>query len=274
MQTTGKKSNGHVPPWSDFITDFIASVAGTSSPDIFKRWAGIALVAGALERRVWLSSARGKTYPNLYVLLMASPGIGKHVVEDARRLWRDARSAGGTKAFHVAPDQMTKASLMDRLASSKSAFIPPSGPIQTFHSLLIAAEEFGVLFPSYDGEYLGSLNKIWNVEDLYEETRRTGSVKELSVERPLINILAGYQPALMATTFPDEAWSSGLARRIIMVYSATSVYRDLFDYLQEGDIEALRLQLLSQLQLMAGMWGCCLWTPEAAIIAAGSIPYF
>jgi hypothetical protein len=254
--------NGHDTSWDgDFVTLFLETFDSVPSPLLFKRWSAIATVAAACERRVWAETGRGRTYPNLYVLLMAAPGIGKHIIADARRLWRDART-NGTRAFHVAPDNMTKASLLDRLAKAKRAFLPSSGPIETYHSLLIASEEFSVLFPTYDTEYLGALNSIWNVEDSYEESRRTGTVKELEIERPLINILAGYQPALMATTFPEEAWASGLARRLIMVHCSTGQYRGLFD--EAPDATAGRRTLVRQLSALADLYGVCRWTPAAA----------
>lgn len=264
--------NGHssldliaAPLSGDFITDFMAMTEATTSPDLFKKWTAISLVAGALERRVWINTGRGNAYPNLYVLLMASPGVGKFVIEQARELWQEARDIGGLQAFHVAPDNMTKASLLDRLAKAKRTFIPPSGPMETYHSLLIAAEEFSVLFPAYDNEYLGILNSIFNIKGKHEESRRTGQVKELIIERPVLNILAGYQPALMATTFPEEAWSSGLSRRLIMVYSSEPTYRDLFFY-SENDTRTLRASLVSRLGTMASLYGLCRWQLSAAEI--------
>lgn len=258
-------SNGH---WTDFISDFMLQFEHVQSPVIFKKWTAIAVVAGALERRVWISTGKGLAFPNLYVLLMAAPGIGKNIIDHARELWR-ATVEPGTKlrAFHVAPDNMSKASLLDTLARSKSLRIPPTGPPEIYHSLLIAAEEFSVLFPAYDNEYLGVLNSIWNVKADHQEVRRTGSVKELNIDKPLINILAGYQPALMATIFPEEAWASGLSRRLIMIYSSEAPFRDLFYYPEVP--EGLYSSLTYKLGLMSQMLGQLKWTQEAADCVAG-----
>lgn len=232
------------------------------SPDLFRRWAGISLVAGALERRVWVKTGPRLTYPNLYTLLVAPPGVGKYVIEDVRELWT-ATTEPGTKvpAFKVAPDSMSKASLMDTLVKSKQVHLPPSGTAETHHSLLIAAEEFSVLLPAYDLEYIGVLNSIYNNKPLHEESRRTGSVRELRVEFPQLNILAGVQPGWLASVFPEEAWSTGLASRLIMIYSPERPRKPLFD--DPGEPEELRALVLARLGAMSQLYGPLRWEPEA-----------
>lgn len=250
----------------DFIQQFMDYTSNVTSPDIFRRWSAIALLAGALERRVWLKTDRGLTFPNLYTLLVAPPGTGKFIINTVRELWREAKVPGARRdAFHVAPKNMTKASLLDTLAASQQIHLPREGKPTEYHSLLIAAEEFSVLLPAYDTEYIGALNDIWNCPPDYEEKRRTGTVKVLKIEQPQLNILGGYQPSMMATTFPEEAWASGFARRLIMVYSCETPYRDLFS--DEADdevlIEAKRAALVSRLSAYSQLYGQMKWEPEA-----------
>lgn len=254
------KSNG---AWTDFILDFMALTEGTPSPDLFRKWSGIALVAGALERRVWVKAGTKVAFPNLYVLLVGPPGTGKFIIEDARAIWTETRELNrNAPAFRVAPDSMTKASLMDTLAKSKQIKIAPQGPPLVYHSLLIAAEEFGVLLPDYDQAYIASLNSIYNNKPLHEESRRTGSVRELKIEFPQLNILGGVQPSYLATTFPEEAWSTGLARRLIMIYCPEPAKRPLFyEPMLPFDARPHLLEKLSQFSVIMGQM---LWEPAAA----------
>lgn len=248
--------------WNDFIAEFMAFTEGAMSPDIFRRWSAIALVAGACERRVWIKMGPRITFPNLYTLLVAPPGVGKYVIETVRDLWASAHEPG-TKipAFKVAPDSMSKASLMDTLGKAKGTAFPPTGGMITYHSLLIAAEEFSVLLPGYDLEYIGSLNSIYNNKTFHEEVRRTGSVRELKIDFPQLNILAGAQPGWLASVFPEEAWSTGLASRLIMVYAPDVPLKDLFD--DPGEPQALRASLLAKLARISELYGQMLWHPDA-----------
>src|SRR5438067_5724999 len=92
----------------DFIESFLKLTEGTRTPELFRLWSAIALVGGALERRVWINNGDGTVFPNMFILLVAPPGVGKFVIEEVRSLWTESCEPG-TKipAFHVAPDNMT-----------------------------------------------------------------------------------------------------------------------------------------------------------------------
>lgn len=249
---------------SDFISDIQGLFADAISPDLFKLWSGISLIAGAMERRIWSTNRAGKTYASMYVLLVAPPGTGKGIVNQVRRLWTSTVKPG-TKipAFYVAPDSMTKAALIDTLAESKTTFLPKSGPPFSYTSLNIAAEEFGVLLPAYDLEYVNTLNSIWNNDESHSESRRYGKKQKIIIEHPQLNIIAGTQPAYMAAIFPEEAWNTGLARRLMMIYSAEKLDYDLFSIALNVDTESYRERVLAKLSRVSGMWGEMTWTSEA-----------
>lgn len=249
--------------WSDFVSDFMALTEGVPSPEIFRRWSAIAAVAGALERRVWVRTGQKTAFANLYTLLVAPPAVGKFVIEEVRQLWTETLEPDSKlTAFKVAPDNMTKASLMDTLAKAKAIRLIPAGPALTYHSLLIAAEEFQVLLPVFDQEYIGALNSIYNNKTRHEEARRHGPARELVIDFPQLNILGGAQPSYFVSTFPEEAWTTGFARRIIMVYAGDAPFQELF---YDPVIElGLRKQILAKLAHFSQLYGAMLWTPPAA----------
>lgn len=251
--------------WTDWLDDWMAYTDGEPSPVQFRLWSGISCLAGALERRVWVKAyQRRETFPNLYVLCVGAPGVGKQVIELARELWSEAQEIGSDRqVFHVAPKSVTKASLVDALAKAKRTHVPEQGPILVYHSLLIAAEEFEFFLPAYDREFISTLNDIYNNPRLpHTESRRTGSVRELIIPLPQLNILGGAQPAYLANTFPEEAWNTGLARRMMLVYAAEGPFVELFE---EGpDRTPLRKRLVHGLQLASGLWGQLKFEPAAA----------
>lgn len=209
----------------DLINEFIefTNEFVRDTPDIFRRWCGIALVAGALERRVWTTVGGWISYPNLYTLLIAPPGTGKGLIEIVRDLWTATPdpTASSQRVFHVGPDSMTKAALIDNLAKAKCIRLAPSGaglPTE-YHSLLICAEEFQNFMVTYDVEMNGTLISLWNNKALHEESRRTGNARFVSIINPTLNILGGIQPGKMSEVFPEQTWNSGLDRRMVMVYS-------------------------------------------------------
>lgn len=214
----------------DLISDFMTLTQDAPTPDLFRLWAAIAMVAGAGERRVWLKTARGENFPNLYVLLVAPPGVGKSIVDWVRDLWHDACEPGTkSPAFHVAPDSMTKAALVDVMEKTRRQFLPAKGAPVIYSSLLISAEEISILMPSYDLEFAGTLNAIWNNKRLHEEVRRHGPRQSVRIEMPQITILGGAQPSWLAS-LPEDVWNSGISRRLLMVYASETPYKDVWQF--------------------------------------------
>jgi hypothetical protein len=238
----------------DWIERFLEYTDGITSPEIFRLWGGISAVAGALERRVWVRTARSDLYPSLYVLLVASPGVGKsEILKIVKSLWSDARK------FHPAPDNVTKASLLDCLAEADRKIINGEGLFE-YHTLLVASLEFGVLVPAHDLEFLNVLNHIYDCPKDYREVRRTTN-KNLEIINPQLNIVAGTQPAYLSSLMPEEAWAMGFTSRLIMVYSSEAPEVSLF-----GDNDP-RVEeynwLVARLREMATLMGPFTWEESA-----------
>ena len=115
----------------DWINAYMDFTEGMPSPEIFRLWAAIGAVAAALERRVWVETAEGEVYPHLYTLLVANPGIGKSIaIGPVERLWYD------TQKLHVAPHSVTKAALVDALATANTKRLMGQELVE-YHSLEI-----------------------------------------------------------------------------------------------------------------------------------------
>lgn len=255
--------NGH---WPDLLEVWLEYTADAESPEIFRLWSGIAMIAGVLERRVWTRYRSGSsaTYPGLYTLLVAPPGVGKQVVNDVREIWSESRQPDSTlAALHVASQSVSKASMVDELAAAKQIRLTAEGPPLVYHSLLVAAEEFSVLMPTYDPTMVSILNGLFNPSEIpYRETRRTSIVKKVEIQRPILNILGATQPAYLANTFPEDIWNTGIARRFIMIWAPEGPLLDIFAEIP--DKSATRTQLLQMMGLLAGVFGQMRWTTDAA----------
>jgi hypothetical protein len=248
----------------DWIEDFLDYTSGLPSPKIFRQWAGIAALAGALERRVWVMSAGRPVYPNLYTLLVATPGVGKNVIQEAHNLWFQS------KKFKVAPNSITKAGLVDALAEAGTTIVLSDDLIE-YHTMLVASAEFGVLVPAHDLEFLSVLNYIFDNPPSYSERRRwVNGGKEIVIVNPQLNIIAGTQPGFLSALLPEEAWTMGTTSRLIMVYASEAVQVDL--HLEEhGAVHEYTAKnkshgqaLIDRLSALFDIHGAFYWTPDAA----------
>lgn len=247
----------------DFVEQFLLLTQGARTPALFRLWGALFLLAASLERRVWIANGDGIVYPNLYVLLVAPPGTGKFIIEATKTLLAETVLPNSlTPAFKLAPDSMTNAALIDTLADSTRTFLPPKGgaPLK-YNSLAVLQEEFSIMMPKYDMEYIGTLNGIFSNKAKHEERRRHGPHQKTLIEKPQLNILSGVQPSYLASLFPDEAWSTGLSRRLFMVYSSETPKFSLF---HKSDVpHGLRQQLLDELSVLSVAYGEMAWEPAA-----------
>lgn len=213
----------------DLIAQWLDYVEPIASPEIFKLWTGLALVGGALERRVWVPVGARAAYANLYTLLVAPPGVGKQILDELHEIWSAVlEPQSKAKAFHVAPMRMSQASLVDAIAEAKSVKLLNGSPAMEYASLLMVAEELQVLIPKWDAEFLSKLTALYQNREDWLEKLRYGKAQLVHIVRPQLNIIGGTQPGMMAETFPDGAWSTGLMSRFVMVYSSDEFDGDLF----------------------------------------------
>lgn len=248
----------------DLIGLFMDYTSSAISPDLFRLWSGIALVAGACERRIWARAGSKQAFPNLYTLLVAPPGVGKQIIDQVWEFWSETKAPNSSiPAFRVCPQSITSAALVDELVRSKFTFLPSAGAPVDYCSLLAASEEFQVLLPKYDTEFLGKLNSIYNNPAVHKEARRWGKPPEITVPFPQLNLLAGTQPGQMAMSFPEEAWSTGTTSRTIMIYSAEQSTKSLFD--DSGFEDSLRQVILGRLGQIAAMYGPMDIAPEGQV---------
>lgn len=194
--------------------------SGIPSPGIYREWAAYATIAGALERRVWTRMSGSLLYPNLIILLIGNPGVGKSMaVNETLALW--ARSG----LFNIAPSGMTKAAFLDQLCEKPKTF-QYQGVNCIYNAMLVAAPEFGTLLPEYDTRFLSVLNDVYDCGALASDrTRKDGTLK---IDNPHVNIISGTQPKYLGDRFPESAYGQGFTSRIVMVYCGKRVVVDMF----------------------------------------------
>jgi hypothetical protein len=239
----------------DWLDLFLEYTEGIPSPENFRLWSGIATVAGALERRIWIETSRSRLYANLYTLLVSPPGVGKsQAILHTNELWY------ATKDLKVAPDNVTKPALVDAIGSATRTIIRGATDMLRYNSLLVASSEFGVLVPAHDLEFLNTLNHIYDNPKSYRENRRSMET-QVDIQNPQLNILGGTQPAYLANLLPEEAWGMGFTARVIMVYSGQAVRVPLFKK-QAPRVEEFKV-LLAGLKKITKLYGVMTFTPEA-----------
>jgi hypothetical protein len=239
----------------DFIDGFLEWSELAPSPYLFRLWSAIACVAGALERRVWVRALARPTFPNLFVMLVAAPGIGKGIIDDVGDLWKRS------KRLRIAPDSMTSASMLDALMEAHRVIRKDGAILHEYHSLCIPCEEFGFFLHQHDLEFLSRLNKIFvNPDEI--RIKRKYLKEEVQILHPQLNILAGTQPGYLQSVLPEEAWTMGFTQRLLLIYASSGPSPELF--VEEPEREARLAELDAALGDLTKCEGQLMWEPDAA----------
>lgn len=212
----------------DWIEGYLQLTEGLPTPAVFRLWSGIYAIGASMERRCWLSTAMNILYPNLFCILVGPPGSGKtQAMTPAKRL------LVASKSVMMAPDDMTKAALLDEMAEH-SRRVLYKGETIVYHPMCVVVSELGTLISAHDLEFFSVLNDVFDNKDEHRSRRRGhNSGKELKLVRPGLNILAGTQPGFLNSLLPPEAWSMGFTSRLLMIYAPGAPEVDLFADLED-----------------------------------------
>lgn len=234
----------------------MAVTATIPSPPIFRLWAAITTLSGALERRIFTRTrATRPAYPNLYITLTGESGSGKtEAINVAKDLWL------GLEKFHVSPDNMTNAALYDAILEAQRVFHANGHGASIYCALTVCSPELGVLIPKYDLEFLSDLSHIYDNQPTFDSKRRD-KTRTVHIDQPTVNILAGVTPKALSEIMPEMAWGQGFASRMIFIFGSRPEDNDV-DIFQRQ--RPLNLNVLRpRLEEVWHLTGEANWSPDA-----------
>lgn len=200
---------------SDWIDTFCDYVSDTESPQIFAKWSAISAIAGALRRKCWFSFGRLKTFPNLYIVLVAPPGGRKSVtLSYAKEILVD-----GISGLPISSESNTRESLLKDLEESATDSINAKGETLRYSALTVMSKEF----ETFLGQKKDNTKLIVTLTDLYDhidptwkhKTKHSGNT---TIPNVFLNLAGCTTPSSLSSSLPTDAIGGGLTSRIIFVY--------------------------------------------------------
>jgi len=197
-----------------WLDNYLKYTEHTESPLNYHVWCGLSVIAGALQRRVYLRWGLGQViYPNLYIVLIGQSGktrkgvalgIAKDFLKNVPGITVTPESSSGRQAMILA---------MKRAATN---FMDPTDNKIKFHCAVTSfSEELSVFLGQGDIAYLASLTDWYDSKDDWEyET--VGRGKD-SLQGLCLNLCGGTAPDWIQSMIPQEALGGGFTSRIIFV---------------------------------------------------------
>lgn len=244
---------------SNWLDSYLAYTENSESPISYHTWCGLSVIAGALQRRVYLNWGLGRTiYPNLYVVLVGPSGRTRKGV--AIGIAKDILKA--VPGISVTPESSSGRQAM--ILAMKRALCnfqdPTDGKIK-FHSAVTAfSEELSVFLGQGDIAYLSNLTDWYDSKDDWEyET--VGRGKD-TLQGLCLNLMGGTAPDWIQSMIPQEALGGGFTSRIIFIVEEIK-RKTVPKYIPTREEQEMKEVLIRDLERISMLSGEATFTPEA-----------
>lgn len=201
----------HFPNWLDAYRDYASH---SEAPDIFHYWTGVATIAGALRRKVWIDMGYFKWHPNFFIFFVAPAGIvAKSTTADI-----GLRLLAELPFIHLGPAATSWQALVKKLSEIQEDFQLSDGSFMPMSAITIVASELGTFLDPRDRGMIDALVSLWDGKEgvWMKLTKQDG---EEIVVNPWINIIGCTTPAWIAEHLTEYFSGGGFASRTVFVYA-------------------------------------------------------
>ncbi len=242
----------------DLINTGLVLMERMPAPRNFKLASMLSIISSLLGRRTWIDTEAElpRAYPNLYILLVAPPGVGKdNAIKWATQILMDTQEAVNPRRIvSFSGTSISPKGIYDALGpqSDSEQVYTHKGRVHTFRSLTFHIPEMSTMMTEYDSRLIGILNDLYNCS-AFASDRIRGA--EIIIPNPHITLLIGNQPATLYEVLPEKSFHMGFPSRLCIFQADTRVKRRLFNVDALEDNTALREKLIIDLidvSLMSG----------------------
>lgn len=243
----------------------------SESPDRFHKWTGIAVIAGALRRRVFIDMGYFKWRPNFFIFFVAPAGIVSKgtTVDIGISLLREV------EGINFGPEALTWQALVQGLTKAQESFdtdeMYEGEPLkETMSAMTIVASELGTFLDPDDRAMIDALVSLYDCKDSGPWEKWTKSDGQEKIINPWINLIGCTTPTWISQHFNEHFIMGGFASRSIFLFADAK--RKLVSYPSRHigkDFELQREVLINDLRLIAELQGvytitedCYIWGEE------------
>jgi hypothetical protein len=228
---------------SNWIEAYLEFTENTESAKQFHLWCAISTIASVLRRKTWLSLGRLTYFPNIYIVLVAQPGIARktQAIKFALEILKQV------PGITISADSITKEALIDDLEISRNESVIPGTDGPFFHcSLSVISKEFESFLgqKKENTKMLVLLTDLYDCPDSFEKKTKHSGVNIL--ENVFFNLQAATTPDSLASSLPSTAIGGGLTSRILFIWADAPYKKEAIPELTERE-RSIRKQLISDL---------------------------
>ena len=224
-------------------------------PDKFHHWVGRSIVAAALQRKVGLRQGKITHTPNIYVMLVSHPAVGKSTAMDVGMDLIEQLRSEHNPNFNIIPNQATEAALI-KLMGVQERFEVAGCPDLLPHAsgFFFASEASASALQNTFGSFNATLTAFYDCPKFFRK-QLAGQQEMTVIENACMNVLAGSTFEYLKSLVNEQTVFGGFASRLIYVVASERKVRDAkwnenheIDYSMRGRL----LKDLAQIHKLTG----------------------
>lgn len=200
----------HFPNW---IEAYTAYARDEFCPDSFHLWTGLSVLSGALERKVWLQEGHIRHYPNIFILLVANPGIGKSTAIKRGADFLELLKKKDNPDFKIMSGLATQAGLMSEMKTFRMIYEGNQMfPMTSVYYYASEASDSGL--QNLSGDFNATITALYDCDDQYRKRLKN---EEYTFPRPSMAVIAGSTFDFLKNLVNQNSVMGGLASRFLYI---------------------------------------------------------
>ena len=231
-----------------WLEDYLKFVENSESPISYHRWSAISLIAGALQRRVYMKRGHSLIYPNMYIVLVGPSGLSRkgEPIQIARTFLEQLNVA-------IIPEDNSKESIARDMHDCTNNFTDQTtGRIMTQAAVTCFSEEMAVFCGYQNIGLLSNMTNWYDSRDKWERRTKNQGIDEIN--GVCFNFLSATDPSWLPGILPKEAIGGGFTSRVIFVVEDRK-RKTIADPDEFPADEYLRAKLLADLEIVMTLTG-------------------
>lgn len=198
-----------------FLEHYRRYTQGNETPEMVHIMLGLATLAGAAGKRYWLDRGFFNVYLNLYILIVAPPGIISK--SSSMDLGKDMLKDIGATVYDGA---ITKAKLVEDMVEAIETCECKDGTCFNHCSVTFMSDEFNMLLASGGTDIVRFLTEIYSTNSSYKD--RTKGQGQYEIPYPALTLVGNLVPEWFGKNLANDASSTGLLARFVPIYEDTT----------------------------------------------------
>jgi hypothetical protein len=214
--------------FKDFLSAYFEYAQDGFAPDRFHRWTGLSILAAAIERKLTLKQGRIHHVPNIYVMLVSHPAVGKTTAMDAGVELIERVKNDYNYNFRIIPNQTNEPAFIDLMKIIDRIPLPdnPNISIPQSAGFFYASEASASALQNTCGDFVAALTAFYDCPRWFRKKLK-GEQHTVEIENACMNLLAGSTFNYLKTLVNEQSVLGGFASRLIYVVHEERSVREM-----------------------------------------------